>query len=57
MRRSELGSFFEPGPKNPSTNAPLNQNNESREQSQSMCNSCTSINTSNIVSTRFIEYE
>lgn len=55
MNRGTLGSFFEPGQKKPSINALLNQNNESREQSQSMCSNSTSINTSNVVSISFID--
>jgi len=51
---SAFDSFFEPQPKKPSSNALLNQCNESQEQSQSaMCSSSTSFDTCNIVSTSF----
>jgi len=49
MEKGALDSFFKPAPKKPSTNAKLNQNNESQEQSQLNCS--TSINASDIVST------
>lgn len=53
MNKGALDSFVRLVPKTPSTNASLNQNNESQEHGQSVCG--TSINASNIVSTSFID--
>jgi len=55
MKEGTLDNFVTPVPKTPSTNASLNQSNESQEHSQSVCS--TTINASSIVSTSFIDIE
>lgn len=53
MKECALDSFVTSVAKIPSTNASLDQNNESQEHSQSVCS--TTINASSIVSTSFID--